>query len=95
MANAQASSDRYETATIDTAPAAAGYWTKPVSMSAKRTRALWFDFTNTGTATVTLQFKATGDTGFTDYDTDDVYVAGSRYIIDDSASGTQWRAGVQ
>ena len=96
MANSVTSGDRHSFATIDTAPGASGYWTASVSMSNKNARALFFSRKGGGVGTVTLQFK-TAETGavWQDFTANLSLLNGVRYMIDDSASGVSWRAGVK
>ena len=68
----------------------------PVSMSNKRTRALWFSFSGGGVSTVTLQFSTPDDPDtWVDYVTEQTLENGARLILDDSASGTKWRATIK
>lgn len=101
MANSKSSGDYYEYATIDTAPEAAGYWTNAVSIRRKGNdiRNLFFSIREGDTdsvATVKLQFKCPGDTGWTNYYNDgNDWNIGDRKWVDSNASGVQWRAGVE
>ena len=97
MANAQASNDYYEYATVDTAPGASGYWTNEVSIRRKDLRMLFFSVRETGASatfdvTITLQFKCPGDDDWQDYDT---YTAITRKLIEGGAGKMKWRMGVK
>lgn len=82
MANSQSSGTRYEYATVDTAPGAAGYGTQEISLrelkkTKKTTDRVYFSIreyeadssgaSDTSVITVNLQFKCTGDLGWQDY----------------------------
>jgi len=97
MANAIATGtgDRATYAVIDEAPVAAGYWCQSVSPVSKGTKSLFFSFTGGGVATATIQFQIPGDTTWTDYDTDETFVSGSFYIIENWSANTKWRVGVK
>ena len=95
MANSKLSGGNYRKAIIDTAPGADGYWTAGVSPRGKSTDRLFMSIAEEGdsdtfTATVTLQFKAPGDSEWQVYAT---YTEATREIIEDSGA-TQWRIGV-
>ncbi len=90
MANRKANGTKYKSAIIDTAPEAAGYYCDPVSARDNRLGNMYMSVRGSGSATVTLQFKAIDDTSWTVYDT---YTANTRQLIDDY-SDTQWRIGV-
>ena len=96
MANQKANGSRYSYASIDTAPGTDGYWCDSVSMSAKKTDALFFSQREDGVGVVTLQFK-TPEAGseWTDYATTLTFEEGARFRIDDMAAGVKWRAGIK
>lgn len=106
MANSKASGEHHEYATIDTAPAAGGYWTNIVSPRGRNKgimRVLFFSVRETvpdasaGASVITpiVQFRCTGDVGWTDYNNDDIaFIVGDRKNIKISGGGVQWRAGV-
>ena len=52
---------------------------------------------DTSVMTITLQFKCDGDAGWQDYNYNDetAFKAGDRIIIEDTAAGVRWRAGVK
>ncbi len=85
---------RYRYASIDTAPAAGGFWSTPISVS--DLNKLWFIRKGGGVATVTIQY-ATPDapTTWVDYSTTLSIGDGVRFIIDDAGHGIRWRAGVK
>ena len=95
MANSVSNSDRLAYATIDTAPGADGYWCNSVSMSKKNATPLFFSRRGTGVGTVTLQYQCQGDSSWQDLETDIDLSNGVRCVIDDSARGVKWRAGVK
>ena len=90
--NSQSSAGRYEYATVDTDPAAAGYWTNEINPRGKSQNQVYFSLRGSGSMTVTLQFICTGDASWTDYDT---YTAVTRLKIEGAAAGVRWRAGVK
>ena len=98
MGNSQDSAKNHEYATVDTAPAAAGYWTNPInihSRSPHNNKVMFSVKAPGGTAgamTITLQSRDRADASWTDYDT---WTAVDRQIIDDSSLETMWRAGVK
>ena len=95
MANLQSSGGSFVRATIDTAPAAAGFWTEPAGIGFKNITSLYVQRTGAGTGTVTLQFKRSVDATWIDYVTTETIAIGSRYILDDSETGIAWRVGVK
>lgn len=95
MANSQLNGERYEYASIDTAPGAAGYWCKPVSV-AKKSNGVFFSRSGGGDATVHIQFKlAGGGDTWTDYLTTEDLSDGARLRFADAAGDVHWRAGVK
>jgi len=96
MANSQLNGERYAYASIDTAPGAAGYWSKPVALSQARSEALFASVSGGGVGTVTIQFKLphTGST-WQDYYTTESLVDGARLRVADQGAGVKWRAGVK
>jgi len=94
--NSVTSHDLHEYATVDTDPAAAGFWTNEVSIrvakSNRRADEVYFSIRGTGLMTVTLQFKCFGDATWTDYNT---YTTVTRLVIEGGAAGELWRAGVK
>ena len=103
MANTQSSGSYYSYATVDTAPGAAGWWTKKVCPrqidEKKGGRDVYFSIRDLGTAfdaVITIQFKctdgSTADTDWTDYDSTS---AVQRQILDDRGAGVFWRAGIK
>jgi len=91
-ANSQATHNNYEYATVDTAPGASGYGTNEVKVrkkSSRQNQQVWFSIRGTGVMTVTLQFKCTGDSDYTDYED---YTGTERKVVDGGASGVVWRA---
>jgi len=96
MANSQLNGERYAYASIDTAPGAAGYWSKPVALSQVNANALFFSRSGGGVGTVTIQFKLphTGST-WQDYYTTESLVDGARLRVADQGAGVKWRAGVK
>ena len=95
MANSKSNSDRHAYATIDTAPGADGYWCDSVSPAKKNATPMWFSYGGGGVATVTLQFQRPGDTGWTDYTTDETLEDGAMFIMEAWGAGVKWRAGVK
>lgn len=92
MANSQSSGEYKEYATVDTAPAAAGYWTNEIVLREKKVQHVFFSIRGTGVMTITLQFKCEGDSDWTDYDT---YTAVTREKLVGNAARVQWRMGVK
>lgn len=96
MANANVSGTGKEYATVDTAPAAGGFWTASIGMREKRIPQVFFTIRGTGDAVVTLQFKCDGDTDWTDFNNDGVaLVTGDNKVIEGSSANMLWRAGVK
>ena len=91
-ANSQSSGNRYEYATVDTDPAAAGYWTETVNLRRVSSQQIYFSVRGTGSMTVTLQFICPGDAAWSDYDT---YTTVTRLKVQGAAAGVRWRAGVK
>ena len=79
----------YENASIDTAPAAGGYYTTAVSGLEKH-GVLYMSMRGTWAGTVTLQFRPNSDTAWSAYAT---YTANDRRIIEDPTD-CEWRIGV-
>ena len=95
MANAKLNGPRYKYASIDTAPAAGGYWTDSVSMSSNNTLQLFFSRNGGGNATILLQYRLPhAGSAWVDYVSDVTLDDGVRCIIDDHGAGVKWRAGV-
>ena len=91
MATTYPTSTRHEFVKVTSDPGV-DVSSNPVSMSKKRTRAVWFSFTGGGVATVFIQFSNPDDPDtWTDYDTDLDLTNGKVYIMDDSAYGRKWR----
>jgi len=94
MANAKTTDDYYQYATVDSAPAAAGYWTNAVGIrQLKGVESIWFSIRGTGEMNVTLQFKCPGDTDWTDYNS--YNTSNQRKLIRGGGAGVHWRAGVK
>ena len=92
MANSQTSSNFYEYATVNVAPPAAGYASEAVDTRALRklsVERIFFSIRGSGQATVTLQFKCPGDSGWTDYAD---YNSSTRKLIHAGAADMEWRA---
>ena len=68
-ANSTNSGSRHEYATVDTDPVAAGYWTTVIFPFDKKIEpnSMYFSARGTGVMMITVQFKAPGDTDWTDY----------------------------
>lgn len=95
MSNGKLNGPRYKYASIDTAPAAGGYWSDSVSMSSNNTLELFFSRTGGGSATIGLQYKLPhANAAWVDYEGDVSLDDGVRCIIDDHGAGVKWRAGV-
>ena len=95
MANSLLSSDFYEYASVDTAPGASGYSTNSVTIRSKKGKIdgkVWFSIRGTGTMGVTVQFKCSGDSDWTDYET---YNNNERKSLEGGGAGVQWRATVK
>ena len=100
MANSRTSGEYKEYATVDTAPGSAGYWTNSVSLRQRQITKLFFSLRDGGASagdwdgTVTLQFKCSGDSDWTDYDT---YTSTDipRKLIEGNAGHVIWRIGVK
>ena len=90
--NSQSSAGRYEYATVDTDPAAAGYWTNVVNPRGKSQNQIYFSVRGSGSMTITLQFICTGDATWTDYGS---YTTVTRVKVVGGAAGVRWRAGVK
>ena len=91
MANSKNTTDYKAYATVDTAPAAGGYWTGPISMRDLKEERTFFSVRGTGVMTVTLQFKCPDDADWTDFGN---YVIGDRKLLEGGAAGVLWRMGV-
>jgi len=92
MANSKTSDDYYEYATVNAAPSAAGYYTNEVSPRRQRVDELYFTVRGSGNMIVTVQFKAPGDTTWTDYAE---YSTITYMKIEGRGAGIRWRAGVK
>lgn len=94
MANKQTGDSQYEYATVDTAPGAGGYFTRIIDSDKISSvwKRLYFSIRGSGVMTVTLQFKCTGDSDWSDYDS---YTSVERKTIEGGVGGVQWRAGVK
>ena len=93
MANSRSTIPDTEYATVDTDPGSEGYFTNAVSGRAKKklgSEAIFFSVKGSGDMSISLQFKDSGDTEWTTYET---YEANTRKRILDGSS-TQWRVGV-
>jgi len=96
MANSKVNSgDRSRYVSIDTAPAAGGYWSDSVGISKVNAGPLFFSFQGGGVATVTIQFQTPAQASWQDYDSPLSLVSGTRAILDDAGFGVKWRAGVK
>ena len=93
--NSRTSDSFHEYATVNVDPGASGYYTNAISIRAikgnRQAEHVYFSIRGTGTMTVTLQFKCSGDAAWTDYDT---YTTSKRLIVEGGEVGTTWRAGV-
>ena len=90
--SANTSTERYEEASVDTDPGAAGYGCKPVSIQYTRgldAEEMRFYIKSITGATVTLQWKRAADASWTDYED---YTEVTRKIIRDNSAGMYWRA---
>lgn len=107
MANSQSSSTRYEYATVDTKPSAAGYGTKAISIIDKVKKGTVFfsiresesdssGASDTSNIVVRLQFHCPGDAGWQDYKltSGQTLEAGHRIAINDTARDVTWRGWV-
>lgn len=102
MANTQFSKPRQEEIVIDTAPPAAGSFTKPVNVDDKKAPNVYFSIRETGdsstfTATITLQWRqrSAEDDSWEDWQDYDTYTSIQRKLIDDHTPNVQYRAGVK
>ena len=106
MANSRTSSNGIEQVQIDAAPGSGGYWTNAVSMrrgSAGDIHKMYFTVRESeespsaaSVMTPTLQFKGSGDDGWTDYNNNATdFAIGDAFVIDANALALQWRAGVK
>lgn len=105
MANSLKSNEYYEYAVVNTAPPAGGFWTNPVSMRRKGhdLHNIFFsvreenpDASSASVVVPTLQFRCSGDAGWTDYYNEGSnFAIGERKNIEGTAAGVQWRAGVK
>lgn len=104
MANRQVNGDGYQYAVVDTAlaPGGGGYFTEELAPRRQKVGKFFFSIRETSpdsspsVVVVKLQFRCTGDTGWTDYlknGTTD-WPTGTRIMINDYAAGVRWRAGV-
>ena len=92
MANSKATSDFIQYATVDTDPGATGYYTAELNLRGKKTTVVYFSVRGTGSMTVVLQFKVTGDSVWTDYATT---TNNGRAALKWGGAGVKWRAGVK
>ena len=95
MANSTTSEDFREQVIVDTAPAAAGYYTNEVNarqLFNNMVREIYLSIRGTGNMTVTLEFKMPGDSAWSQYAQ---YSANILKVIRDPRAGAQWRAGVK
>lgn len=102
MANSRDSGSNWEYATVDAAIDSAdeGYFTNPINLIRKRRDKMVFSVRDTvagsvAVATVSLQFKPRGASGWQDYISDITIETGVRLLVDDAGGGNQWRAGVK
>lgn len=90
----EATGKRYHYASIDTAPAAGGFWSTPISVS--KYDQLFFIQKGGGVGIVTIQFATPDDPDtWIDYSTEVTIEDGVRCIVDDSGFGIKWRAGIK
>ena len=95
MANAKLNGERHKYASIDTAPAAAGYWSDTVSTTTAR-GILFFSQSGGGTGTVTIQYKLPySGAPWVDYTTTETLEDGVRLRLADQGAGVKWRAGIK
>lgn len=84
---------RYEEASVDTDPGTDGYGCNPVSIIydiGQDVEEMRFYIKQIATsATITLQWKRSGDSTYTDYDD---YTEVTRKVIRDNSAGMYWRA---
>lgn len=92
MANTSVSEEYRRKAIIDTAPGSEGFWLPSVSIRQQQVDRLFFSIKGNQNAIVTLQFKHTDDTDWTNYDT---YTLNGRYVVQGGGAATEWRAGVE
>ena len=92
MANSKTDTDYLQYATVDTAPGVDGYWTTELNIRSKKVSHAYFSVRGTGVMTVVLQFKAVGDTTWTDYATT---TDNGRAALKGGGAGVKWRAGVK
>lgn len=95
MANVREESG-YQRVIVSEAPGAGGFFTTGVNPKRRGISKMYVSVRETGdsstfTATVTLQFRVSGDDDWQDYE---VYEAITRKIIEDGGS-TYWRIGVK
>ena len=95
MANSQDDNSRRAYATVDEAPEAAGYGTSEINIlekmvvSGKKTRQVVFSIRGTGSMTVTLQYKCTNDSDWTDLEE---FATNERKSISDDSVDVTYRA---
>ena len=96
MANTKLNGPRYKYASIDTTPAAGGYWSDAISMSHENANQLFWSRTGAGLGSVTIQYKLphTG-AAWTDYVSGQDLAIGERFRLDDMAAGVKWRTGIK
>lgn len=92
MANTKSTTEYTRKAIIDTNPSAGGFWLDPVSIRGEDVTRLFFSIKGNENAITTLQFKATEDSTWTDYES---YPLNGRYIIEGGGAGIEWRVGVK
>ena len=95
MANTQHTGQNYTYVTVDTAPAAAGYWTESVNMLKKNVDKMFFSQSGAGSATIVLQFKRPSDADWVDFTHGLTIEEGIRFVIEGVGAGVRWRAGVE
>lgn len=80
----------YEGVSVDTDPGASGFYSDPVTANWGRDAKIWLEITAVNGTTFTLQYKAQGQSSYTDYGT---YTAVGNYEISSNPS-TVWRIGI-
>lgn len=92
MANLKITTDYKQYATVNAAPGGTGFFTDELNLREKEQKVVYFSVAGTGTMTVVLQFKRTGDASWTDYATTS---NNGRAALKGGGAGIQWRAGVK
>ena len=82
---------RYVGISVDTDPGASGYWSDETH-ARNHMGCVWLEITSIDSATVTIQFKAMGQSSWSTYPT--TYTEVSSIKIESNPS-TQWRVGVE